>query len=212
MTAAKGESSFEASFDVRSQEVARVYAEALLNAADKQGKVDSILEQLATLVHDLFQSQPLIEKFLASGAIKRHAKQEALQHAFDGITDPLLLDFLQVLNNHDRLGLLRAVWACYREKHDERARRMRVKVRAAAPLSAEQETRLKKELQDTFALEPILDIRIDENLLGGLIVQVGDWLFDGTVRSRLDRIRNQLMASSNYVQDRRDQFSFASGN
>jgi F-type H+-transporting ATPase subunit delta len=207
MTATKGDKSFEASFDVRSQQVARVYAEALFNASAKQGKVDAVLDNLTALVHDVFASQPLLEKFLNSGVIKRHAKQEALQRSFEGKADPLFLDFLQVLNNHDRLDLLPAIWACYRELNDERARRMRVRVRSAAPLSAEQESTLKQELRETFSLEPILDVRPEPDLLGGMIVQVGDWLFDGTVRSRLDRMRNQLMASSNYVQDRRDQFS-----
>lgn len=212
MSSAKGETSFEASFDVRSQQVARVYAEALVHAAEKQGKIDLMLEQLTTLVHELFAGQPLLEKFLASGAIKRDVKRATLEKSFQGRVDPLMLDFLQVLNNHDRLDLLRATWACYRQLHDERARRMRVKVRSSVPLSADVEARLKRELQDTFALEPVLDVHIDTELLGGMIVQVGDWLFDGSVKTRLDRLKNQLMASSNYVQDRRDQFCTASGN
>jgi F-type H+-transporting ATPase subunit delta len=206
MTTNNGES-FEASFDVSHQQAARVYAEALLNAAEKQGKVDVMLAQLTALVRDLFAAQPLLDKALGSGAVKRQVKRAVLQQAFEGRADPLLVDFLQVLNNHDRLDILRAIWACYREKHDERGRRMRVKVRAAAPLTAQQETRLKAELHDTFALEPILDVRIEADLLGGMIVQVGDWLFDGTVRNRLARMRNQLMAEGNYVQDRGNQFS-----
>jgi F-type H+-transporting ATPase subunit delta len=209
MTSAKGEASFERSFDVRSQQVARVYAEALMHAAEKSGKTDLMLEQLSTLVHDLFESQRLLEKFLGSGAIRRDKKRDAIDKAFQGKVDPLVVDFLQVLNAHDRLDLLRAVWACYRELHDERARRMRVKVRTAAPLTNDQETRLKNDLRDTFKLEPILDVKIEPDLLGGMVVQVGDWLYDGTVKTRLERLRNQLMAGANYVQDRRDQFSTA---
>src|SRR5579871_5392673 len=102
----KGEESFEASFDVRSQQVARVYAEALIQAAEKQGKSDLILEQLTALVHDIFQSQPLLEKFLGSGAIRRDVKREAIERGFSGNADPLLTDFLQVLNNHERLELV----------------------------------------------------------------------------------------------------------
>jgi F-type H+-transporting ATPase subunit delta len=210
MSNVKGETSFEASFDVRSQQVARVYAEALIHAAQKTGKVDPILEQLSTLVHDIFESQPLLEKYLGSGAIRRDVKRSAIERAFDGKADPLLIDFLQVLNNHERLDLVRAVWSCYRELHDRLSSRMRVKVRVAAPLTNEQEQQLKQELHDYFKLEPVLDIRVLPDLLGGMTVQVGDWVFDGTVKARLERLRNQLMAGANYVQDRRDQFSTAS--
>ena len=196
--------------DVRSQQVARVYAEALMNAAQKKGKADSILAELDSLVNELFKGEPLMEKFLASGAIRRDAKRDSIDRAFGGKSDPIVVDFLQVLNNHDRLDLVRAVHDAYRALVNDRARRMTVKVRAAVPLSDEQQERLKKELQDTYKLEPILDVRIDPELLGGMIVQVGDWLFDSSVKTRLERLRNQLMASSQYVQDRRDQFSTAS--
>src|ERR1700722_2863428 len=206
MSNVKGETSFEASFDVRSQQVARVYAEALIQAAEKLDKTEVLLEQLTTLVHDLFEVQPLLEAFLGSGAIRHDAKRTVIDAAFGGKADPLLINFLQVLNNHDRLDLARAVWSCYRELHDQRSKRMRVKVRTASPLSKEQEEQLKRELHDDFKLEPILYINVDPELLGGMIVQVGDWLYDGTVKSRLERLRNQLMAGANYVQDRRDQF------
>ncbi len=210
MSNVKGETSFEASFDVRSQQVARVYAEALVHAAQKTGKLDLMLEQLTTLVHDVFESQPLLEKFFGSGAIRRDTKRAALERAFQGKADPLLTDFLQVLNNHERLDLVRAVWSCYRELHDRLKSRMRVKVRSASALSKEQEEQLKRELHDEFKLDPVLDVRVVPELIGGMTVQVGDWVFDSTVKTRLERLRNQLMAGANYVQDRRDQFSTAS--
>lgn len=202
-----GQSSYPA--DVRSQQVAHVYAEALLNAAEKDGKAELIHEQLNNLVGELFRSQPLTEKFLASGAIRRDIKRAAIDAAFEGNTDPLLVNFLHVLNNHDRLGLVRAVTQAYRDLIDQRARRMRVKVRTAAPLTDEQRERLIAELRSSYNLEPILEVHTEPELLGGMIVQVGDWLFDGSVKTRLERLGNQLMASSHYVQDRRDQFCTA---
>ncbi len=210
MSNVKGETSFEASFDVRSQQVARVYAAALIQAAQKDGKLDLMLEQLTMLVRDVFEAQPLLEKFLGSGAIRRDTKRAAIERAFDGKADPLLINFLQVLNNHERLDLVRAIWSCYRELHDKLKSRMRVKVRSAAPLTSEQEAALKQELHDEFNLDPVLEIRVVPELLGGMTVQVGDRVFDSTVKTRLERLRNQLMAGANYVQDRRDQFSTAS--
>lgn len=193
--------------DSREGQLARVYAEALLNAADKAGKSAALLEQLDSLVNDLFVRQPLFAVFLASSAIKRETKGQILRTTFAKAAEPVFFDFLMVLNAHDRLGLLFAIWVAFRELRDKRARRIRVIVRSAVALTDEQQRRLADELRASFGLEPVLDTRIDENLLGGMIVQVGDLLFDGSVRTRLERLRNQLMVRSNYeIQGRRDRF------
>jgi F-type H+-transporting ATPase subunit delta len=200
----------ESAIDVGVQQVARVYAEALLHAAEKHGKGDAILDELDALVHDLFRAQPMLEGFLSSGAIRRNQKESMIRRVFGNDAEPIFLDFLLVLNHHDRLHLLLGVWSCYRELHDERARRMRVKVRSAHALTAEQESKLKADLHDTFQLEPIVDVKIDPTLLGGMIVQMGDWQFDGSVRNRLEQLRNQLLVKSNdQIQSRRDRFSYS---
>jgi F-type H+-transporting ATPase subunit delta len=77
---------------------------------------------------------------------------------------------------------------------------MHVDVRAASPLGDEQQERLRQELREKFKREPILSVRIDPELLGGLVVRVDDWVYDGSVRARLERIRNQLLSRSSYVQ------------
>jgi F-type H+-transporting ATPase subunit delta len=205
--AAAIEAKHETVYDVGSQQVGRVYAEALLSAAAKQGKADAMLDQLDSLVADLFSSSPNFERFLASGAIRRHAKQQVIENTLGGKADPLFVNFLLVLNDNDRLNAIRPIWSTYRNLYDARQRRIRVKVRTAAPLTPTQEDRLKKELHDAYNLEPILDVRVDPDLLAGLVVQVGDMVFDGSVRSRLERMRNQLMVrSSHEIQSQRDRF------
>lgn len=195
-------------FDVGSQQVGRVYAEALLSAAGRQNKAEEIHDQLQSLVQDIFPAQPKFETLLASGAIRRDAKRKVIESVLGGQADPLFVNFLLVLNENDRLNAIRAIAAAYHDLYDAQRRRIRVRVRSATPLSAEQEQRLKKELHDAFNLEPILQVRIDPELLGGMIVQVGDLLFDGSVRTQLDRMRNQLMVrSSHEIQVQRDRFS-----
>jgi F-type H+-transporting ATPase subunit delta len=192
----------------RDAQIAKVYAESLLRAAVRQNKVELMLEQLHTLVHDLFAAQPLLEKFLSSRAIRHDRKEHLIRSALGEGADPMFLDFLLVLNRHDRLDLLRAIWLNFRDLQDQRAHRIRVKVRSAVPLSEAQQQQLRKELHDDFGLEPVLELRTDYQLLGGMVVQVGDWLYDGSVRSKLDRIRKQLLMRSNYViQSWRDRFS-----
>jgi F-type H+-transporting ATPase subunit delta len=195
-------------FGDENRHIGRVYAEALYNAAAKQNQTTEVLEELEALVSQVFQRDPRLEEFLASPAVSRENKARAIRDAFANRANGIFVNFLLVLNEHDRLGTLRAVAALYRELYDDRAGRLRVVVESAVPLPQDQQERLRNELRTLYQREPVLDTRIDPDLLGGLVVRVGDWLYDASVRSRLETIRNQLIErSSHEIQSRRDRFS-----
>jgi F-type H+-transporting ATPase subunit delta len=194
--------------DDATRHVARVYAEALLNAAAKAGQDDDMLRELEALVGEVFARDPDFEVFLASAAIDRNRKAAVLRGAFEGRADELLVNFLMVLNEHDRLGALRAIAAVYRELYDRRSGRINVRVASAAPLTDEQQERLRRDLREQFHREPVLHARIDPDLLGGLVVQVGDWVWDASVRTQLDEIREQIIERSTHaLQFGRNRFS-----
>src|SRR5947208_3007397 len=120
-------------FDIDVVRVARVYAEALLNAAEKQGKVDEIWDELVALVGPTARHGDRATDavaLLTSTAIPRARRGEIIRLVFTGKVDDLLLNFLMVLNGHQRLDTLRAVVAVYRELMDERARRVQVQVKS----------------------------------------------------------------------------------
>src|SRR5690242_36224 len=194
--------------DVGAQRVARIYAQALLAAAEKRGQAQEVLDELESLVHDVFAAAPQFEGFLASRAISRKRKPPVIRSALQGRASDVFLNFLLVLNDHERLDLLRPILSAYRGLYEERTHRIRVRVKSAAPLPDDQRQRLEQELRTAFQREPILETRVDPDLLGGLVVQVGDWVYDGSVRSRLANLRNQLIERSSYeIQSRRDRFS-----
>jgi F-type H+-transporting ATPase subunit delta len=203
-----GEQNSSTTVDVGGQRVAKVYAEALLNAAQKQGRAQETLEELESLIQDIFRTAGQFEAFLASGAIGRNRKAEVLQKAFANRGSEIFVNFLLVLSNHERLDLLRPIARAYKELYDRRAGRMRVEVRSAVPLPEDQRNRLQQELRETFHREPMLESKIDPDLLGGLVVRVGDWLYDASIRTQLETIRNQIIArSSHEIQSGRDRFS-----
>ncbi len=198
--------------DVSAERVARVYAEALLNAADQSGQADALEGEYESLLRDAFQA-PQLESILTSGAVGRKQKAELLTKGFAGRASTTFFNFLQVLNEHERLDLLRPVFAAYRQLRDQRAKRVRVQVRSAVELPADQRGRLVEELRQTFQVESVLHTEVDPELLGGLVVRVGDWVYDGSVRRQLETIRSELIArSSHEIQSRRDQFSSHEGN
>ena len=194
--------------DVGAQRVGKVYAESLLNAAEKNNHALEILEEFDAVVVDLFRRDPQLEMFFASSAVGRDLKQEILEKTFRGRAIDLFVNFLLVLNRHDRLDVIRAVRAAYRDLLDERAGRIRVQVRSAVPLPSDQSESLRQEIRAKFNKEPVLDARIDPDLIAGMVVQVGDWRLDSSIQCRLRHIREQLVErSSHEIQSRRDRFS-----
>ena len=190
-----------------SRRLARTYAQALLDAADQRGQTDDVEGELQALM-GVFKNDPRFEVLLGSPAIDRRRKETLIQQAFEGKVGELFYNFLRVLNRRGRLDLLRTIYLAYRELRDLRANRVRVRVRAAAPLSDDQQRQLADTLRQSLGKEPVLEVKVDPDLLGGMVVQVGDEVYDTSVRTRLETIRNQLLARSSYeIQHRRDRLS-----
>lgn len=187
--------------------LARTYAEALLAAAEQRGEADAVGEQFRSLGKDVFPAVPGLEGFLSSAAVNRHRKDEVITRVFDGRATPLFLDFLRLLNRKDRLGILRLIAIAYRSLRDQQANRQRILVEAAAPLAPDQQTALEAALAELTGKTPVLVVRQNPDLIGGLVVHVGDKVYDTSVRSKLRAVRNTLLArGSHEIQGRRDRF------
>lgn len=191
------------------RQVAKVYAEALLDVADKLDIAEQVGAELQELNTQLRQS-PDVAKSLVNPLVKRTAKAPVIAAAFKGKSSDLLADFVEMLNKKDRLSLLAHIAPAYRGLLNERAKRLHVTVRSVTPLSPDQLEHLRQTVGHAYGREPMIEAVVDESLLGGLIVQVGDEVFDSSVRTRVNNLRNQLLArSSHEIQVGRDRFSTA---
>jgi F-type H+-transporting ATPase subunit delta len=178
----------------RQSRLARVYAEALLRAAVKQSPqaaVDLGTEMLQ--LRENLVKHPEVAEFLASPALGKKGKLAFLESALKGNASELLRGLVWTLWKNNRLSLFRSVLTAYLQILDERAGRISVKVTAAVPLTDEQKNTLVATLKEGLNQEPVLDVRVDPELLGGMIVQVGDRVFDTSVRSRLQSLRTVLL-------------------
>jgi ATP synthase F1 delta subunit len=192
--------------DVGSERLARVYAESLLAAAGPQ--TAEVLQELDSLIGDVFAANPQVEALFAGAAVGRNARRAALEKVFAGRASDVFFRFLMVLNEHERLNLLRPIRLAAHEIDNERHRRIKVHIFTAVPLSADYGARIAEAVRRRFSMEPIIVSHVDASLLGGLKVRIGDQQIDATVRNRLDTLRNQVIArSSHEIQSRRDQFS-----
>jgi F-type H+-transporting ATPase subunit delta len=198
---------------VEALQVGAVYAEALLNAAEKAGQVDEVLGELDALLDTTVKRGSPLRPFFASGVISRETRGEVIRKVFDGRANPLIVDFLMVVNEHDRLPLLPVMIFEAKQLCDRRAKRLPVYVSAAAPLSDDQLEQVREAVRRNLHLEPVLETKIDADLLGGIVLRVGDWVFDGSVQSKLSGLSKQISENSSYeIQSGRDRFRSPDGN
>ena len=196
-------------FDDEEMVLARTYAEALVNVADKEGQVDAVLDELDEIVTDVLDANPRFATLLASPLLAETEKERILIQTFEGRALPSVLRFLRVLNRHGRLGLIAAVARGAREIWDRRQNRRPVTVRSAVPLDDTQQSALRERLAAMLGAIPLIKLVVDPSLIGGLVVQTGDDVYDASVRNRLELLRRRLIEGKTHeIQSRRDHFSY----
>lgn len=177
--------------------LARVYAEALLTLAEQEHKADDVGAELNTVAFEVIGKHPDIAAYVASPIVTAKSKFPVMEKAFGSASD-LFRKFLHILGENHRLGLMRDIAVAYQAIRDKQAGRVRVVVRTASPLDDAQKGELKATLAGKLNKEPVLTVRVEPELLGGMIVQVGDRVYDSSVRTRLDTLRNTLMGSASH--------------
>jgi F-type H+-transporting ATPase subunit delta len=197
-------------FDESAAELSRTYAEALVGAAEARGQVEPVLDELDAVVADVLAPNPKFASLLASPLLPQQDKDRILVETFEGRALPTVVQFLRVLNRHGRLGLLAPVARAARAIWDRRQNRRPVSVRSAVPLDDAQLADLRDRLARLLGATPILKLSVDPSLIGGLIVQAGDDVYDASVRRRLEQLRQRLAEGKTHeIQSRRDHFSYS---
>lgn len=171
--------------------VARVYAQALLSLAEAQGTAEDVLAELDELV-TLLDAEPALEGVLSSPLVDSKERGQALDRLFQTEMSQLLLDTLQVMNSKGRAGLTRSLAEAYRQEHEALRNQIRVDVRAAVPLSDGLEQQLQQATTRFTGKEAKLKVTLDESLIGGVVLHVGDRKIDTSVASELRDLEQRL--------------------
>jgi F-type H+-transporting ATPase subunit delta len=197
--------------DPSAKAVARVYTQAFLDAARTVG-VEEGLEELTSLIDDVLSPHPEFERMLTTEVTGREEKLALIERAIAPHCSPFLANFLRVLARHERLELLPLILQDSWLEHERRAGKQRVRVRSAAPLSETQLEQIRSRLDAALPYEPVLIPEVDESLLGGLVIQVGDTVHDGSLRTRIRNLKQSLRERYlNEIQSGRDRFSHPEG-
>jgi F-type H+-transporting ATPase subunit delta len=189
-------------------EIARRYAVALVGAAEKEGQVDALLDEFGEIERDVLVRFPRFAAILASPRVAHGDKDRTLVETLGSHASSLALRFLRVLSRHGRFELLGLVLREAKASWDRKNKRVPVHVQTAAPIDGAQMEALRDRLARLTAATPTLHVTIEPELIGGLVVQVGDHRYDASVKSRLEQIRQRLIEEKTHeIQSRRDQFS-----
>jgi F-type H+-transporting ATPase subunit delta len=198
-------SAFAEPTDIGAQSIAAAYAKALFGAAEKAGAVDEVLGQLNSLLDDVAKKHPKMLEVLGSGMFDEEQKYAMIERAFAKRAHPLITNFLKVLAKHSRSPVLPSIREELRKLNDKAKHRIPVLVTSAAPLGDAQKNAVAARMKTVLGGDPVLQTEVDPSLIGGLVVQVGDVVFDGSLSANLGRLREQLINRSVHeIQRRRD--------
>jgi F-type H+-transporting ATPase subunit delta len=172
------------------EEIARVYADALFRAAKDTGKLDVLKEQLSAFVAALRQSREM-ELFFFSPYFSSAEKRDGLSKVLDG-AEPELINFLELLAEKHRVPVIYRIERGFNALWAKENKRLGVTVTSAVELDPEIAKRIGEEIEKQTGNEVELESRVDDSILGGLVVQVGNMVLDASVRNRLEKLRKSI--------------------
>jgi F-type H+-transporting ATPase subunit delta len=177
---------------VRSESIAANYAEALFSLGEGGGQAErygGLIEAVAGAV----QSAPLVTAVMMSPKVTKAAKSEILARALPDAPKEFVL-FLQAVVKRGRQNLFGEIALAYRGMLDTKFNRVRATVTLARAPDEAMRQSLLTALQEVVGKEVLAEFAVDPELLGGVIVRIGDRIHDGSVRRRMTRLRRQLLA------------------
>lgn len=178
----------ETVMDTGAEQLGKTYAQALLEAAEHRGITDRIVADLNRLVDEYLAGSPKLAAAFASPRIDADEKRRVIDRIFGDEFDPLLINFLKVMASRDRLGYIPSVREGAAALYDEMSGQVLAIVSTAVPLDDALRSQVTDRLGGVLGKKIRLREVVDPDLIGGMVIRVGDTVFDNSVANRLDAI------------------------
>jgi F-type H+-transporting ATPase subunit delta len=175
-------------------EAARVYADALFEAGKDRGKLDSLHSQLGQFADAVDRNREL-QVFLFSPYLSSADKREGLGRAISG-AEPELTNFLELLVEKHRMPEIFRIRRELDELWKKENRRLDVTVVSAVDLDEAVIQRIGEEVERQTGEQVELSSRVDDDILGGIVLQVGNMVLDASIRSRLEKLRKTVATAA----------------
>lgn len=196
--------------DIGAVQIAGVYAEAIVDAAERKQCRDEVIDEMTRLVDEVLPSVPNVVSVLQSPRVATSDKAAIIRKTLSGKVTTTTLNSLLVLADHGRLGILpEIVWELRREV-DRREGRREALLTTASQLDASEQADLLKSVEKSLGMSLAASFTVNPDLLGGLVVRVEDTVYDQSVATGLVRLAEQLKQRSIHeIQHRRDRLGSA---
>ena len=173
--------------------IATRYARALADVAGGGGQLARVRDELERF-RRLLDEERTLRQFLSSPAVPAGAAEGAVGRVAEALAfGPLTVRFLQVVLKAGRLPDLGAILDAYTATVDERLGRLRAEVTSAVPLETETAERIRLRLGELTGKQVYLETRQDPAILAGVITRIGSEVYDGSLKTRLRRLRETLV-------------------
>ena len=172
------------------EEIAQVYARSLFEVAEEQKKLDTVKQQLDEFATALHEHREMAV-FFFSPYFSAQEKKDGLRKAVDG-ADPTITNFLEALIERHRMPAIFRIRTDFETLYDKSKKLLPVTVTSAVELDAETIQSLGKRIGEQTGNEIELSSKVDPEILGGIVLRVGNFIMDASIRTRLEQLRREV--------------------
>ncbi len=172
------------------EEIAQVYTRALFEVAKEHGLLDEVREQLGAFA-DAVNSNRDLAIFFFSPYFSTEEKKDGLRRAIEG-AEPIFMNFLETLVERHRMPVIFRIRARYEELWDEENQLLPVEVTSSVELDKATVESIGERIGEQTGRKVELSSKVDPEILGGLVLRVGNFVLDASIRNRLNQLRKQV--------------------
>jgi F-type H+-transporting ATPase subunit delta len=172
------------------EEIAEVYARALFEVASERHQLDEVREQLGQFA-DALNDDRQLAVFFFSPYFSTEEKKDGLRRAVIG-AEPAVMNFLEALIERHRMPAIFRIRARYQELWDHANKLLPVQVTSAVPLDEATVRSVGQRIGQQTGNKIELSSSVDPEILGGIVLRVGNFILDASLRSRLNQLRRQV--------------------
>ncbi len=172
------------------EEIATVYARSLFEVANEHGRIDDVRQQVGQFADALNDNRDLAI-FFFSPYFSTEEKKDGLHRIIDG-ADPIFINFLEALVERHRMPAIFRIRTHYDELWDEANQLLPVEVTSAVELDEDTIKSIGTRIGEQTGRKVQLSSTVDPDVLGGIVLRVGNFILDASIRNRLNQLRKQV--------------------
>jgi F-type H+-transporting ATPase subunit delta len=198
---------FATVLDSTQQRAGEIYARALLGIGESVGQVEPLLEQLDSFVDDVLAKLPQLRLAMESPRISLENKERLIDRALGDGASREFRNFLKVVARKRRFDALPAIRAAAHKLYNDRRGRVAATLTTAEPISDDVRDQTARDLARRLGKEIQLRTRVDPEILGGIVIRIGDTVYDGSLKNQLRRVRTvAIQRAYDQIRQSIDQF------